>query len=105
VEIIIFKVFKKDNLKLGLAIGLAAPAIALLIYYFWNFYHAMSLSEYFYLLRTNKSLLTAISSVSLVANAVFFTLYINTHRDKTARGIFAVTLFYVIVVLIYKLII
>jgi hypothetical protein len=103
-EIVVFRVFKKDNLKFGIVIGLIAPLLALILYYYWNFYRAMSLSEYFYLLRSNKSLLTAVSSISLIANAVFFTIYINTHRDKTARGIFISTLFYGIAVLIYKLI-
>jgi hypothetical protein len=105
VEIVIFKVFKKDNLKFGIIIGLVAPILAMIVYYYWNFSRAMSLSEYIYLLKTNKSLLTGVSSLSLVANAVFFTIYINTHRDKTARGIFVATLLYGIGVLIYKLII
>jgi len=97
-------IFKKDNLKLGIAIGLLAPLIAMVIYYYWNLSRAMSISEYLYLLRTNKSLLTGVSSISLVANALFFTIYINTHRDKTAKGIFVATLLYGIAVLVYKLI-
>jgi len=49
-------------------------------------------------------ILTAISSISLLANAVLFTVYINSHRDKTAKGIFAATLIYGIAVLVYKLV-
>jgi hypothetical protein len=101
VEIVIFK---KDNLKLGIAIGLIAPILAMFIYYYWNFHKAMTLSEYFNLLRTNKSLLTGVSSISLVANALFFTLYVNAHRDKTAKGIFAATMAYGVIVLVYKLV-
>ena len=97
-------IFKKDNLKFGIVIGLIAPLLAMVIYYYWNFSRAMSISEYLYLLRTNKTLLTGVSSISLVANALFFTIYINTHRDKTARGIFVATLLYGIAVLVYKLI-
>ncbi len=97
-------IFKKDNLKLGIVIGLIAPLLAMLIYYYWNFSRSIRMSEYLYLLRTNKSLLTGVSSISLVANAVFFTIYINTHRDKTAKGIFVATLAYGIVVLVYKLV-
>ena len=95
-------IFKKDNLKLGIVIGLIAPVLAMFVYYFWNFSKTMSMSEYFFLLRKNKSLLTGVSSISLVANALFFTLYINTHRDKTAKGIFAATMAYGIIVLVYK---
>jgi len=97
-------IFKKDSLKLGIVIGLIAPLLAMIVYYFWNFSKAMSLSEYLTLLRTNKPLLTGVSSISLVANALFFTIYINTHRDRTARGIFVSTLLYGIGVLVYKLI-
>ena len=97
-------IFKKDNLKLGIVIGLIAPLLAMIVYYYWNFSRAMSLSEYLYLLKTNKSLLTGVSSISLVANALFFTIFINTHRDKTAKGIFVATLIYGIGVLVYKMV-
>lgn len=97
-------IFKKDNLKLGIGIGLVAPFLAMFVYYYWNFARAISMSEYFNLLRTNKSLLTGVSSICLVANAVFFTIYINSHRDKTAKGIFVATLAYGIAVLVYKLV-
>jgi MFS superfamily sulfate permease-like transporter len=97
-------ILKKDNLKLGILMGILAPFLAMLVYYFWNFSRSLSISEYFFLLRTNKQLLTAISSISLLANAVIFTFYINTHRDQTAKGIFVATLLYGIFVLLYKLI-
>jgi hypothetical protein len=97
-------IFKKDNLKLGIIIGIIAPVLAMFIYYFWNFARSMSMSEYLFLLRKNKSLLTGVSSISLVANALFFTVYVNAHRDKTAKGIFVATLTYGIIVLVYKMI-
>jgi hypothetical protein len=84
--------------------GIIAPLLAMLIYYFWNFSRSLTISEYFFLLRTNKQLLTAISSISLLGNAVIFTVYINTHRDQTAKGIFVATLLYGIFVLVYKLV-
>jgi hypothetical protein len=55
-------------------------------------------------MKTNKALLTGVSSISLVANAVIFTIFINTHKDKTAKGIFIATLIYGIVVLLIKLV-
>ena len=97
-------IFKKDNLKFGIVLGLVAPLLAMLIYYFWNFARSFSLADYFFLMKSNKSLLTAISSISLLANAVLFTIYINTHRDQTAKGIFVATLIYGIGVLLYKMI-
>ena len=97
-------IFKKDNLKFGILLGILGPLLAMLVYYFWVFSRTISLSEYFYVLGTNKQLLTAISSISLLANAVLFTIYINTHRDNTAKGVFVATLIYGIAVLVYKLI-
>jgi len=101
VEIVIFK---KDNLKIGIAIGLAAPLLAMILYYYWKFSRAMTISEYFNLLISNKPLLTGVSSICLIANAIFFTVYINTQRDKTAKGIFVSTLAYGIAVLVFKLV-
>ncbi|HEY4154160.1 MAG TPA: hypothetical protein VGM24_02005 [Puia sp.] len=97
-------ILKKDDLRLGIVMGIIAPLLAMLIYYFWNFSRSLTISEYFFLLRTNKQLLTAISSISLLGNAVIFTVYINTHRDQTAKGIFVATLLYGIFVLVYKLV-
>jgi hypothetical protein len=97
-------IFKKDNLKFGILLGVLGPLIAMILYYFWNFSSSFSFGEYLYVLRTNRPLLTAISSISLLANAILFTVYINTHRDKTAKGIFAATLIYGIAVLVFKLI-
>jgi hypothetical protein len=97
-------IFKKDNLKFGVLLGILGPLLAMVLYYFYNFSGTISFGEYFYVLRTNKPLLTAISSISLLANAVLFTIYINTHRDKSAKGIFVATLLYGIIVLVYKLI-
>jgi hypothetical protein len=95
---------KKDNLKMGILLGILGPLVAMLIYYFTVFSRTISLREYFYVLFHNKQLLTAISSLSLLANAILFTVYINTQRDKTAKGIFVATLIYGIGVLTYKLI-
>ena len=97
-------IFKKDNLKFGILLGILGPLLAMFLYYLGVFSGTINLSEYFYVLRTNKQLLTAISSISLLANAILFTVYINTHRDKTAKGIFVATLIYGIAVLVYKLI-
>jgi hypothetical protein len=46
--------------------------------------------------------LSAIISVSLIANAVLFTIYINTQKDKTATGIFIATCIYGVLALILK---
>ncbi len=95
---------KKDNLQLGLLLGFLAPFLGLIIYYFVNFYSfGVSFTEFMNYLKQSKALLTGVSSLSLVANAVVFTFYINSHKDKTAKGIFVSTLIYGIAVLMVKL--
>ncbi|HEV3411134.1 MAG TPA: hypothetical protein VG101_01590 [Puia sp.] len=95
-------IFKKDNLRLGLVLGLVAPIISLAIYYFVRFYPTYSLSECYFFLRTNKQQVTAISVPCLLANIVLFTVYINSHRDNTAKGIFVATILYAILALLFK---
>ena len=97
-------IFKKDNLKLGIVYGLIAPLLAMYLYYLIVLADKITFSEYFFYLRTNRSLLTGVSSISLVANAIVFTVFVNTHRDKSAKGVFVTTLIYGLAVLLVKLI-
>lgn len=95
-------IFKKDNLRLGLVLGLVAPIISLVIYYFVRFYPTFSMRDFFFYLRTNKPQITAVSVPCLVANIALFTYYINSHKDATAKGIFVATILYAIAALLFK---
>jgi len=92
---------KKDSLVLGLILGFLAPFVGLLFFYFLKF-SSMSFLEFIQVLLMWKSFFTSIITVSLVADAALFTIYINTERDNTARGIFIVTMAYTIICLILK---
>jgi hypothetical protein len=92
---------KNDDLKLGLVIGLIMPVVSFFGYYFWKF-RLYTFGDFLYALRTNKPLVTALTIPCLLLNIVIFTLYINGRRDQTAKGIFAVTLLYAIVALLFK---
>ena len=91
----------KDNLKLGLALGLFAPFIGMFGFSYWKF-STYPLREFILYLTEAKSLITAMVTFSLMANAILFTIYINTHKDKTAKGIFIVTIVYSVAALIMK---
>lgn len=93
---------KRDNLRLGLLLGFLAPLLSLVVYYFIKFYPLFSIGDFFGFLHTNKNQISAISVPCLLINIILFTLYINTHRDQTAKGIFAITLVYAIVALLFK---
>ena len=94
-------IFKKDNFVFGLALGLVAPLIGFLLFKMVR-YSSFTISEMIQWLKLNPNLITVFISVSLFANALLFTVYINGHRDKTAKGIFLVTVIYAIIALIFK---
>lgn len=97
-------ILTKDNLKLGLVLGLIGPVLGLIVVYFIK-YGELAFADFFELFINTKSMITAIGSLSLLANVVLFTLYVNTNRDHTAKGIFIVTLIYGIGILLLKVVI
>ena len=95
-------IFKKDNLRLGLVLGLFGPLLGLVIIYFVKFpaYSFMDFLTYF---MNDNRMITSVGSLSLLANVILFTIYINTQKDETAKGIFIITLIYGIGILILKI--
>lgn len=96
-------IFAKDNLKLGLVLGLLGPILGLVVIYFVKF-SAGTFSEFLDTVIHTNRLITSIGSLSLLANAVLFTIYINMHKDDTAKGIFIMTMIYGIAILILKIV-
>jgi len=94
-------IFKKDNFWLGTFLGLVAPVIGFFIFKLVK-YSKFSLREMYQWMMLNHNLITAYISVSLFANALLFTLYVNAKIDKTAKGIFVVTVIYAVAALLIK---
>lgn len=94
-------IFQKDNFKLGIVLGLFLPVLSFFGYYFWKF-SVYRFRDFLHYLQVNKQLVTAISIPCLVLNIAIFTYYINTKRDETAKGIFAVTLVYALSSVLFK---
>jgi hypothetical protein len=92
----------KDNLKLGLILGLISPFIVLVIIYFLKF-SDLEFSDFMSSFFHEKQLITFWGVWCLVGNIALFTYYINTHKDETAKGIFGITLLYGIGILLLKL--
>jgi hypothetical protein len=95
-------IFTKDNLKLGLVLGLLGPLAGLVVVYFIQF-PSSRFSDFIDTFIHDSKLITSVGSLSLLANVVLFTLYLNTHRDSTAKGIFVLTLIYGVGILLLKL--
>lgn len=95
-------IFKKDNLKLGLILGLLGPLAGLVAIYFIKFpsYKFSDFLDYF--IHDNK-LITSVGTLSLLANALLFAIYVNADKYQTFKGIFIVTLIYGIGILLLKI--
>lgn len=92
---------KKDNFWLGIVLGLLAPLVGFFIFKLVR-YSNFSIKEMYQWMTMNHNLITAYISVSLFANAVIFTLFVNARIDKTAKGVFLVTVLYAVLALLVK---
>ena len=95
-------ILQKDDLKLGIILGLIGPLLGFFGYYFWKF-SLYTFSDFMTALSQNKPLVTAITIPCLLVNIAFFTYYINTRKDQTAKGIFVITLIFAVIALLFKI--
>ena len=91
----------RDAYGLGILLGMIMPIVSFFGYYYWKF-RWFTLTDFFTMLQQNKQLVTALSIPCLLLNVVLFTLYINGKKDKTAKGIFLVSVVYAIGALLFK---
>ena len=96
-------ILNKDNLRLGLILGLLGPLLGLVAVYFIKF-PSYPFSDFLSYFMNDSKMITSVGSLSLLANVVLFTIYVNTHRDDTAKGIFIMTLLYGIGILVLKIV-
>ena len=96
-------ILKNDNLKLGLALGFLVPLVIIVVLYFLRFSY-YSFGEFLEVASQESRLVTFFSAWCLVANIGLFTVYINTAKYKTAKGVFMVTIIYGLAFLLLKII-
>lgn len=97
------KILKLDNFKFGVLMGFIGLFLGLVAVYLFKF-RAFSFGDFLHYFFNESQLLTSIGSLTLLANIALFTVYINSQRDKTAKGIFTVTVMYGIAILLLKVI-
>ena len=97
-------IFKKDSFILGTILGFVGPILGIMIYKYIKLSEFSLRESLHYMIYNDPGyhLFTVALSLALLVNAVLFTLYINTHRDKTAKGIFVLTCVYGLLVLCIK---
>lgn len=99
----LFSPLKKDNFVFGFILGLVVPLGGIAIYRYTKLSVFTTKEAFQYLIyQPGHSLLTVALSLSLLANAALFTVYINSHIDKTAKGLFVATILYGLTVLTLK---
>jgi hypothetical protein len=95
-------ILKNDNFKLGVILGLIAPMIIFILLYYIKF-SSYEFDKFLEVFRKENRLITFFSVWCLVGNIAVFTLYINTNKYQTAKGVFVVTLLYGVMFLFLKL--
>lgn len=96
-------ILKKDNFIFGFIMGMIAPFVGFAVFKYTklqslNYWEALQ----FLFVQPGHKLLTVAISLSLMANAILFTIYINARIDNTAKGIFVATLIYAVTALSIK---
>lgn len=92
---------KKDNFAFGILMGLLMPVLSFFGYYYWKF-SLFPFTDFIRTLQGNKQLVSALTIPCLLLNIVLFTVFINGQRDKTAKGIFTVSIIYASASLLFK---
>lgn len=92
---------QSDNYILGVLIGLFLPFIGFFVCYEYKF-SLFSVEEFLNLLNEQKSILSALISISLLINGAVLTYFFQKQKDKTAKGIFFSTCVYAIVAIACK---
>lgn len=91
----------KDNYLNGMIVGLLLPFLGFFGFYQWKF-GIFSIQEFVSIIIHQKSILSAMISVSLLLNGAILTLFFQKEKDKTAKGIFIITCIYAFIALACK---
>ncbi|HET7897484.1 MAG TPA: hypothetical protein VFL47_07440 [Flavisolibacter sp.] len=94
----------KDNLQLGLLLGFLLPLLVTLVIYLVSF-NDIPFDEFLQNFANRRGQITFFGVWCVVANIALFTYYVNTQKDRTAKGIFAITLIYGLGILLAKVLI
>ena len=97
-------ILKKDNFLMGCIMGFIAPILGLFLFKYYKFreFGSKDLQFQFMYYEPGHATLSVALSLSLLLNAVLFTVYINTAKAKTAKGSFATSMFYGLIILLIK---
>ncbi len=93
---------KYNSIYIGVLIGVLSVFLSFIVFYLIRF-NNISLTDYFGTLFHNKGILSPLLSLAGIPNLVFFYLFINKNKYKTARGIILATFILVLAVVLVKI--
>jgi len=91
---------KFNHLVIGIIIGLLAPTIGIIIFYFTKF-ESLTLGE-FLKISVEEKMLSPLLSLCAVINLAVFYLLIQFDKLKTGRGIILATFIYGLAIVLLK---
>lgn len=94
-------ILKRDKFLLGFILGLVGPVIGFIVIYFIQ-YSYISFGEFLDFFMNDKRVITSVSTLSLLANAIIFAIYVHFNKYNTFKGIFLATVIYGIGILVLK---
>ncbi|MBL0154318.1 MAG: hypothetical protein IPP93_12850 [Chitinophagaceae bacterium] len=83
-------------------LGLLGPLAGLVVIYFIK-YSSSKFGDFLDVFIHDNRLITSVGTLSLLANALLFALYVQLDKYQTFKGIFIVTLIYGILILVLKI--
>lgn len=91
----------KDLYITGILLGLIMPFLGFFGFYQWKF-SVFSIQDFLSLVIQQKSILSAMISVSLLINGAVLTFFFQNEKDKIAKGIFLTTFIYALIAIACK---
>jgi len=86
-----------DKLYTGLFLGIIAPFILLLAYYFYGFAEQLTFFKYIKFLLASQ-IFTQIASICVIINLLLFFIFIWTYNNYAARGVLMATIIYAMLI-------
>lgn len=92
----------RNNVYFGVFLGIIFPVIGFLLYYVFLFSDSLTVSEYWDFLFESENIAGALS-LSVIMNLPVFFFSLWNNRFETVKGIVGATIFYGLLIIIFKL--
>ena len=92
----------KNNIYFGAFLGLIFPAAGFLLFWIFRFSDQLSLEEYWNSLFLTGTMSAALS-LSIILNLAIFFFNLSNNNYETVKGIIGATVFYGVLIIIFKL--